>query len=151
MGVVTTRWCQIGQVRIEVLATLGAVMLRIGDHKITRTPQVEVAQVVQCPMRLLVPISHMPTTRTHVPLVIAVVGNHLWLGQVSNRGDPFRGIGSIRTRTKHGFALLVPMLGPKLYDKGSSGAIPKPGKDAIVSVFFLSMRATRGLLCVGCQ
>src|SRR5712692_3417436 len=133
MGVVTARWCQIGQVRIEVLATLGAVMLRIGDHEITRTPQVEIAQVVQRPMGLLVPIGYVTTTRTRVPLVIAAVGNNLWLGQVGNRGNPFAGIGSIRTRTKHGFALLVPMWGPKVYDTGSSGAIPKPGKDAIVS------------------
>src|SRR6266849_8008001 len=87
-------------------------------------------------MRLLVPISHMTTTRTHVPLVIAVVGNHLRLGQVSNRGDPFGGIGSIRTRTKHSFALLVPMLELKGYEKGFSGAISKPGKDAIVSKLF---------------
>jgi hypothetical protein len=29
VGVVTARWRQIGEVRIEVLATLGAVMLRI--------------------------------------------------------------------------------------------------------------------------
>jgi hypothetical protein len=28
------------------------------------------------------------------------------------------------------------MLGPKLYNKGSSGAIPKPGNDAIVSTTF---------------
>ena len=27
------------------------------------------------------------------------------------------------------------MLGPQLYDKGPAGAIPKPGKDAIVSSF----------------
>src|SRR5882724_8315912 len=106
MGVVTARWCQIGQVCIEVLATLGAVMLRIGDHEITRTPQVEIAQVVQRPLGLLVPIGHMTTTRTHVPLVIAAVGNNLWLGQVGNRGDPFGGIGSIRTRTEHCFASL---------------------------------------------
>jgi hypothetical protein len=29
------------------------------------------------------------------------------------------------------------MLGPELYDKCSSGTIPKPGKDAIVSKFRL--------------
>src|SRR6266852_2378762 len=92
------------------------------------------AQVVQRPLGLLVSIGDVTTTRTCVPLVIAAVGNHLWLRQVGNRGNAFAGIGSIRTRTKHGFALLVPMLGPKLYDTGSSGAIPKPGKDAIVSV-----------------
>ena len=81
-------------------------------------------------------IGHVTTTRTRVPYVVATIGNHLWLGQVGNRGNPFAGIGSIRTRTKHGFALLVLMLEPQLYDKGSSGAIPKPGKDAIVSIFY---------------
>src|SRR2546428_7230725 len=43
-------------------------------------------------------------------------------------------IGSIGTRTTHGFAFLVRMLGPKLYDTCSSKAIIKPGKDAIVSI-----------------
>src|SRR5438309_6737570 len=84
-------------------------------------------------MGLLVSIGHVTTTRTRVPYVVATIGNHLWLGQVGNRGHPFSGIGSIRTRTKHGFALLVLMLEPQGYDKGSSGAILKPGKDAIVS------------------
>src|SRR6266702_4377787 len=135
MGVVTARWGQIGQVRIKVLATLGAVMLRIGDHESTRTPQVEIAQVVRRPMGLLVSIGHMTTTRTRVPFVIAAVGNNLWLGQVGSGGNPFAGIGSIRTRTEHGFVLLVRMLGPELYDKCPSGTIQKPGKDAIVSGF----------------
>jgi len=135
VGVVTPRWRQIGEVRIEVLATLGAVMLRIGNHKITRTPQVEIAQVVPRPLGLLVSIGHVTTTRTRVPSVVATRGNHLWLGQVGNRGDPFGGIGSIRTRTKHSFALLVPMVELKGYEKGFSGAISKPGKDAIVSHF----------------
>src|SRR6266478_4782538 len=84
-------------------------------------------------MGLLVSIGHVTTTRTRVPYVVATIGNHLWLGQVGNRGHPFSGIGSLRTRTKHGFALLVLMLEPQGYDKGSSGAILKPGKDAIVS------------------
>ena len=114
VGVVTARWRQIGEVRIEVLATLGAVMLRRGNHKITRTPQVEIAQVVEGSMSLLVPIGHMTTTRTHVPLVITAVGNHLWRGQVGSSSNSFAGIGSIRTRTEHGFILLVRMLGPEL-------------------------------------
>src|SRR5712691_10731662 len=84
-------------------------------------------------MGLLVPIGHVTATRTHVPLVIAAVGNNLWLGQVGNRGHPFAEIGSIRPWTNHGFASLVRMLGPKLYDTCSSKAIIKPGKDAIVS------------------
>src|SRR5215510_1583109 len=133
VGVLTAGWCEIGEVRIEVLATLGAVMLRIGDHEISRTPQVEITQVVDGSMRLLVPIGHMPTTRTHVPLVITAVGNNLWLGQVGSGSNAFAGIGSIRTRTEHGCVLLARILGPAFYDTCPAGAIPKPGKDAIVS------------------
>ena len=133
MGVVTARWCQIGQVRIEIRATLGAVMLRRGDHEITRTPQVESAQVVQRPMGLLVTRGRVVTTRTRLPLVGAIIKDDLWLGQGGNHGNPFAGIGSRHTRTSHCLALLVRMLGPELYDKSPLGAIPKPGKDAIVS------------------
>src|SRR5262249_1281531 len=114
MRVVTAWWCQIGHVGIEVPATLGAVMLRIGDHEITRTPQIEVAQVVQRPMGLLVSIGHVTTSRTRVPYVVATRGNNLWLGQVGSGSNAFAGIGSIRPRTEHGCVLLVRMLGPEL-------------------------------------
>src|SRR5712691_11205220 len=131
--VLTARGRQIGEVRVQVRATLRTGVLRIRDHEITRTPQVEIPQVVQCPLALLVPIGLVTTMRTRLSRVDAPVRDDLWRWHVGNRGHPFGGIGSIRTRTKHGFALLVPMLGPKLYDTGSSGAIPKLGKDAIVS------------------
>jgi hypothetical protein len=39
----TARWGQIRQIVVEVLAALRAVMLRIGDDDIPRTPQVEIA------------------------------------------------------------------------------------------------------------
>ena len=80
VGVLTAGWRQIGEVRIEVLATLRTVMLRIGDHEITRTPQVEIAQVVQRPLGLLVPIGlrdHNADTRCRY--VVATVGDDLWL------------------------------------------------------------------------
>src|SRR4029434_2376358 len=124
MRVVTSRWCQIGQVRIEVLAALGAVMLRIGDHEITRTPQVEIAHVVEGSMGLLVLHGYTHTTRTHVPLVITAVGNHLWLGQVGSGSNAFAGIGSIRTRTAHGFIPLVRMSAHKLYTKSNLDTTP---------------------------
>src|SRR5207249_10891048 len=54
--------------------------------------------------------------------------------QVCNCGNPFGGIGSIRPRTEHGCVLRDHMLGPELYDRCPSGAIPKPGKEAIVSL-----------------
>src|SRR5690349_5620241 len=55
VGVLTAGWGQIGEVGAKVLATLRTVMLGIRDEQITRTPHVEIAQVVQRPMRLLVP------------------------------------------------------------------------------------------------
>src|SRR6266700_3130983 len=133
MGVLTAGWCQIGEVRVKVLATLRTVVLRIGDHKITRTPHVEIPEVVQRPLGLLIPVSLVRATRTGLSLVGATVWDDLWRWQVCNRGYPFGGIGSIRTRTEHGVVLLARMLGSALYDKCPTGAIPKPGKDAIVS------------------
>jgi hypothetical protein len=46
VGVLTARWCQIGEVGTKVLATLRTVMLGIRDEQITRTPHVEIAQIV---------------------------------------------------------------------------------------------------------
>jgi len=42
MGVLTAGWRHIGEVGVKVLATLRTVVLRIRDHEITRTPQVEI-------------------------------------------------------------------------------------------------------------
>src|SRR5436309_12377797 len=69
-----------------------------------------------------------------MPLVSATRGDDLWRWQVGNRGHPFGGIGSIRTRTAHGCVLLARIVGPALYDECPTGAIPKPGKEAIVSI-----------------
>src|SRR5437867_2807109 len=134
MGVLTAGWCEIGEVRVKVLATLRTVMLRIGDHEIPRAPEVEILQVVQRPLVLLVPIGLVPTTRTGLSLVGATGRDDLWRWQVGNRGHPFGGIGAICTRTAHGCVLPARLLGPALYDTCPTGAIPKPGSSATVSV-----------------
>src|SRR2546427_6626827 len=126
VGVVTARWRQIGEVRIEVLATLGAVMLRIGNHKITRTPHVEIAQVVQRPMRLLVPVSRVTTAWTRLPDVVSTVRDDLGLRQVCGRRDPFAWVGAVLSWTEHRVALLAQMLGPEIYDKCLLGATRLP-------------------------
>jgi hypothetical protein len=77
MGVLTAGWCQIGEVRVKVLATLRTVVLRIGDHKITRTPHVEIPEVVQRPLGLLIPVSLVRATRTGLSLVGATVWDDL--------------------------------------------------------------------------
>ena len=129
VGVLTAGWGQIGEVRVKVLATLCTVVLRRGDHQITRTPHGEIPEVGQRPLGLLIPGSLVRATWTGLSRIGATVGDALWRGQVGNRRNPFGGIGSIRTRTEHGFVLPVRMLGPALYDTCPSGAIPKPGKD----------------------
>jgi len=43
VGVLTTGWRQVREGGAKVLATLRTVMLRIRDHEIPRTPQVEIA------------------------------------------------------------------------------------------------------------
>src|SRR6516165_10766731 len=107
VGVLTAGWRQIREVGVKVLATLRTEVLRIGDDEIAWTPEVEIAQVVQRPLKLLVPIGGVPAAWTWLPLVAATIGDDLWWGQVCNRGNPFGGIGSIRTRTEHGCGLLA--------------------------------------------
>src|SRR5215475_716841 len=131
--VLSAGWRQIREVRVKVLATLRTVMLRIRDDKIPRTPEVEIAQVVERPLVLLVPIGLVPTPRTRLVRVGATGRDDLWRWQVGNGGNPFGGIGSIRPRTEHGCVLRARMLRPALYAKCPSGAIPKPGNDAIDS------------------
>jgi hypothetical protein len=117
VGVLSAGWCQIREVRVKVLATLRTVVLRIGDHEIPRTPQVEIPQVVQWPLVLLVAIGLVPTTRTRLPEVVATVWDDLGLGQVCGCGDPSAGVGSILPWTEHRVALLAQRFGPELYDK----------------------------------
>jgi hypothetical protein len=56
VGVLTARWRQIRQVSLEVLLTFRTIGLRIGDDELPWTPEVEIAQVVQRPLKLLVPL-----------------------------------------------------------------------------------------------
>ena len=79
------------------------------------------------------PVSLVIAPRTRLALVGTTVSDDLWWWQVCNRGNPFGGIRSIRPRTEHGLVLLARMLGSELYDERLTGAIPKPGKDTIVS------------------
>src|SRR2546428_6548818 len=122
VGIMTARWGQITEVGAKVLATLRTVMLRIRDDQITRTPHVEIAQIVQRPMRLLIPIGRVTTARTWLPDVVATVGDDLGLRQGCGRRDPFARVGSVLTWTEHRVALLAQWLGPVLYDKRLLGA-----------------------------
>src|SRR5262249_43799818 len=122
VGVLTAGWCQIREVGAKVLATLRTVMLRIGHHQVTRTPHVEIPQIMQRSMRLLVPIGRVTTTRARLPEVVATVRDNLGLGQVCGCGDPGAWVGAVLTWTEHRGALLAKRFGPTLYDKRFLGA-----------------------------
>src|ERR671937_2846068 len=122
VGVLTAGWCQIGEVGTKVLVTLRTVMLGIGHQQIPRTPYVEIPQIMERPMRLLVPIGRVTTTRTRLPEVVATVGDDLGLWQVCGCGDPGAGVGAVLTWTEHRVALLAQRFGPELYDKRLRGA-----------------------------
>src|SRR5215471_7333662 len=117
VGVLTSRGCQIGEVGARVIATLRTVMLGIGHKQITRTPHVEIPQIMERPMRLLVPIGRVTTMWARLPEVVATVEDDLGLGQVCGCGDPGAGVGSVLTWTVHRVALLAQRFGPALYAK----------------------------------
>src|SRR5215831_1044171 len=96
-------------------------MLGIGHQQITRTPHIEIPQIMQCPMRLLGPIGRVTTTRARLPEVVATVGDNLGLWQVCGCGDPNAWVGSVRTWTEHRVALLAQRFGPELYNKRRLG------------------------------
>src|SRR5262245_30815445 len=87
-GILPARGRQIGEVGTQVLATLRTVMLGIGPQQIPRTPEGEMAHIMERPMRLLVPIGRVTTTRTRVPYVVATVGADIGLWQVCGGGNP---------------------------------------------------------------
>src|SRR5262244_2852845 len=122
VGVLTGGGGQLGEVRAEVLATLRTVMLGISHQQITRTPHVEIPQIMQRPLRLLVPIGRVPTMRARLPDLVATVKDDLGLWQVCGCGDPGAWIGAVLPWTEHRVALLAQRFGPALYDKRLLGA-----------------------------
>src|SRR5215831_8564861 len=116
VGILTARRGQISEVGAKVLATLRTVMLGIGHKQIPRTPHIEIPQIMQRPMRLLVPIGRVTTTRARLPDVIATIRDDLGRWQVCGCGDPGAWVGSVLTWTEHCVALLAQRFGPELYD-----------------------------------
>src|SRR5215831_1767609 len=124
--VVTARWRQIRAGGAKVLATLHTVMLGIGHQPIPRTPHSEIPHIMERPLRLLVAIGRVTTTRARLPEVVATVGDDLGLWQVSGRRDPFARVASVRTWTEHCVALLAQWFGPELYDQRRLRATRSP-------------------------
>jgi len=106
VGILTARWRQLSEVGAQVRATLRTIMLCISHKQSPRTPHVEMAQIVQRPMRRLVPLGRVPTARTRLPAGVATVGDELGRGQVCGGGDPGAWVGAVLPWTEHRVALL---------------------------------------------
>src|SRR4029453_14760550 len=149
VGILTARWGQIRKVGAKVLTTLRTVMLGIGHQQSARTPHVEIPQVMERPMRLLIPVGRVTTTRARLPDVIVTVGDDLGLGQVFGCCDPGAGVGSVLTWTAHRVALLAQRFGLALYAKRLLGATRCSRYSLENSLFFglLSLHPVDGYDC----
>jgi hypothetical protein len=97
----TTGQGHIGQVDSEILATVRAVVRRISDQEINRTPGFSIAQVMQGALARCVARGQMTTSRARTVITIAVVGHYNGLGQVVDIDDALGGIGYICTGSEH--------------------------------------------------
>jgi len=106
VGVMAAGWGQVRKVYAEVLATLCTIVLRIGDHQVTGTPGVEIAQIMQRALLALVTIGLVSTTRTGMSFGVATAGNNLWLWEIRRARDAFRRIGPVDAGSWHTWVLL---------------------------------------------
>lgn len=100
-GIVTARVGQVGHVGVEVLVAGDAVMLRVDQEDIARSPCERVAQVVECATREAIAVGTVSAMRTRAPAVITALARELGFGQVADAGGALGGIGTIFARPWH--------------------------------------------------
>jgi hypothetical protein len=106
MRVERLRRRQIGNIGVEVLAALGAMMLRVGEHDIAWPSGDKVADIVQGARECLVSVAAFAAVRAGTMLEVATLLDDLWFGKILRPRDPFRRIWPVFTGTRHGIALL---------------------------------------------
>jgi hypothetical protein len=90
---------QIGDSGVEVLAALGAMMLRIGKHDVAWPPADEVADIVQGASDGFVAVATLAAVRTGARVEVATLLDELRFWKIFWPRDPFRGIRPIRAGT----------------------------------------------------
>src|SRR5438309_4932844 len=86
---------------VEILPALAAVMLRVGQRDIPRTPREEIPDIVQRGGEDSIAIAALATTGARPMREVATVLDLMWLRQIFWTGDPFCGIWTVRSRTEH--------------------------------------------------
>jgi hypothetical protein len=107
MGVVTPWRGQIGEVDVEVLAALGAVMRRVRHQEINGATAIQITQIVQGAVTPFVAISQMATPWAGRVLMVAIIGHELRRWKVVDIDDPFGGVWHILAGSEpHGWLSL---------------------------------------------
>jgi hypothetical protein len=117
MGVVAPGGCEVGGVGVEVLATLGAEVLGVGQSDVVGPAREEVAEVVEGAPELAIAVGTMATARARPSFVVAAASEDLGLGQILDPSDPLGGIGAIFSGSWHGCNLLIAPLLSRDYDE----------------------------------
>ena len=103
-GVVAAGVGEVGHVGVEVLATVGAIMLGVDQDDVAGSAGEGVAQVVKSTASEAVAVGAMPATRTRPSAIIAALAGDLGLGQVVNADGALGGVGAIFAGCRHGLA-----------------------------------------------
>jgi hypothetical protein len=106
MSVESFRRRQIRDIGVEVLAALGAMMLRIGEQNVAWPPRDKVADIVQSARKSLVAIAALVAARTWTMLEITTLLDDFRFRKIFWPRDPFGGIRPVLAGTRHGTALL---------------------------------------------
>jgi hypothetical protein len=106
MGVVGLRNCQVGHIGVEKLATLAAVVLRVGEVNIAGASGKEISQLMERALvRAASASATLAATRTGSALVDATASHDLGLGQIFHPRDAFRSIRYVLTWSRHEYVL----------------------------------------------
>lgn len=108
---------EVGGIGIEILMALTTIMLRVGQGNIPRTSRNEIPDIVQCAGEDPIAIAALAAMGAMPMREVATLLDHAGLGQIFWAGNPFRGIRTIRSGTKHRRASLAKDCLPRSYCK----------------------------------
>lgn len=103
-GVVASGVGEVGHVGVEILATAGAIMLRVDQDNVAGPAGEGVAQVVKGAAGEAVAVGAMPAARTRPSAIIAALAGDLGLGQVVDACGALGGVGAVFAGSRHGSA-----------------------------------------------
>ena len=89
MGVMAARRGEVGRVRVEVLATAGAVMLGVSQADVAGPPGEEIAEVMEGAPELAIAVGAVSTAGTGPAFEVAAASEDLGRWEVLDAGDAF--------------------------------------------------------------